>query len=178
MRRDLAYPRVSGTTTASERDLSRLTGLVVMRVGIAVPDWVVRCVQRGVANGIARAGAYWSMGAEESRALYRSAESVGWEAAEEVEGKASELLAVVEDLRPAPARVLGLLQDAVAYPASVLRRARVPKARRDRLAMKLYPDDDYNLTPRSLAELHPMMPELLASWEGARSAVVRERSRA
>jgi hypothetical protein len=177
VRRDLADPRVSGTTTGSERELGQLTRLVAMRVGIAVPDWVLRCVQRGVANGIARAGAYWSMGAEGSRTLYRNAELVGWKAAEEVEGKVSELLAVVEDLRPVPPRVLGVLQEAVPYPAGVLEQARVPRARRDRLAIKLYPDDVYNVAPRSLAELHPMMPELLASWEEARFAVVRERYR-
>jgi hypothetical protein len=56
-----------------------------------------------------------------------------------------------------------------------VREARVAKARRDRPAMKLHPDDIYNLTPRSVAELHPMMPDLLASWEEVRFVAVRER---
>lgn len=165
-------------TTDTERELAQLTGLVAMRVGIAVPDWVLRCVQRGVANGTARAGGYWTIGAERSRTLYRNAELVGWQAAEEVESKVMDLLTAVEDLRPVPPRALGVLQEAVAYPAGVLTQERVPRARRDRLAMKLYPDDVYNIAPRSLAELHPLMPELLASWEEARFAVVRERYRA
>lgn len=175
MTHGLAGPPPWGTTTGRERELSRLTGLVAMRTGIAVPDWVRRCVERGVANATARAGAWWSIGAEESQALYRSTELVGWKAAEEVEGKVSELLAAVEDLQPVAPRALLVLQEAVAYPTGVLLRASVPKAARDRSAIKAYPDDVYNISPRSLAELHPMAPELFASWEEARLAVVRER---
>lgn len=171
MRYDIARP----STTDSERTLNQLRGLVIMRVAVAVPDWVHRCVEKGLAGAIARAGAWWSIGPEQFRSLFQNADLVGWRAAEDVEGRVSALLAGVEDLRPAQPRVLAVLQEAVDYPADVLRHARVPKARRDRSAMKLYPHDVYNLTPKSLAELHPMMPELLASWEKARVAVLRER---
>jgi hypothetical protein len=169
-----AHPSVLGTTR-SERELSQLTRLVVVRVGIAVPDWVRRCVERGVANATARTGPFWSIGADKWRALDERAEIVGWKAAEEVEGKVLVLLAAVEDLRPIATRVLAVLQGVgVPYPTGVLRQAHVPKAKRDRWAIKLYPDDPYNIMPRSLAELHPMVPELVASWEQARFGVLRD----
>lgn len=175
MRHDLASPATSKATRDSELEFSQLTGLVVMRVAIAVPDWVRRCVDRGLANAIARVGDFWSIEPEKSQALDRAAEQAGWNGAEEVEKKVSALLAAVEDLRPATPRVLEVLQEAVAYPAGVLQEAHIPRARRDRWAVRRFPSDIYNVAPRSLAELHPMMPELLVSWEEARLAILRAR---
>ena len=175
MRRHLGNLSTSEATGHGEGEFSQLTGLLVMRVAIAVPDWVRRSVERGVANAIVRVGPYWSIEPEKWQALDRGAELAGWEAAEEVEKKVSTLLAAVEDLRPVTPRVLDALQEAVIYPAGVLRDARIPKARRDRSAMKLFPNDVYNVAPRSLAELHPMMPELLASWEVARMTIFHAR---
>jgi hypothetical protein len=173
VRYDIASPTTSETIADSKRAFDQLTRLVVLRVAIAVPDWVRRCVERGVANAVAWSGRDWSMAAAESRALLRNAELVGWRAVEGVEGKVSDLLAELEDRRPVSPRVLTALQDSVDYPASVLGQARVPKATRDRLAVELFPDDVYNIAPRSVAELHPMMPGLLASWDEARFAVLR-----
>ena len=174
----VAGPGGRRVRTCAEEELERLARLLALRVAVAVPDWVRRCVERGVANGKARAGPYWTLDAEASKALSRSAELVGWRAAEFVERKLWEVLAAVGDTRPAQPRVVAVLQEAGAYPAGVLARAGVPAARRDRAAMRLFPDDAYDIVPRSLAELHPMLPELVNAWEEARWTVVCERNAA
>jgi hypothetical protein len=110
VRRDLANPDTSATREG-DYEFSQMTGLVVMRVAIAVPDWVRRCVERGVANAIACVGPCWSLRPDKSQALDRGTELAGWKAAEEVEEKISALLAAIEDVRPVTPRVLTALAD-------------------------------------------------------------------
>jgi hypothetical protein len=136
VRRDLANPATSATRDG-DYEFSQMTGLVVMRVAIAVPDWVRRCVERGVANAIACVGPCWSLRPDKSQALDRGTELAGWKAAEEVEEKISALLAAIEDVRPVTPRVLTALQEAVAHPACVLQRAQIPRSKRDQSAMQL-----------------------------------------
>lgn len=110
------------------------------------------------------------MSDEQLRDLEREAEAAGWVAAEHVARQLSDLFSPWHGPQPVSgADILRVVQDAVAYPTDVLRRAGVPTAARDRVTMRRYPDDVYDLTPRSLATVHPQLPEMVAEWERDRA---------
>ena len=157
----------------AKAEWAELTPLLCLRVAIAVPDWTRRGVERGVANAIEASAGYWSLPEERKRALVRRAEAASWEAAEAVGRElGAQLSADLECQPPVPVGLLLLLQQAVRYPSGVLRVAGVPHARRDRVAMKLFPFDSYGIVPRSLAELHPLLPDLAQASERARLVLV------
>jgi len=156
----------SGEARTSRAALSQL---LVMRVTIAVPDWVRRSVERGVPNAIERTAGAWYLASPVARQLARETEQAGWQGAEEVGSALSALMQLKpSEQTPLPQSLLALLQRAARHPTAVLRRAGVPHARRDRYKMKISPFDVYGIAPRSLAELHPMLPELAGSYERAR----------
>lgn len=160
----------------AEVQWAELSRLLALRVGIAVPDWVRRSVERGVANAIEACAGRWSLPDDAETALARQAEAAGWRAAGAVGRElGAQLGADLEWQPPIPTSLLYLLQRAVHYPAEVLRSASVPHARRDRVAMKQFPFDIYGLAPRSLAELHPLLPELAQACEEARLSVLAQR---
>lgn len=164
---------MSSDLAKAQLQWAELSRLLVLRVGIAAPDWARRSVERGVLNGMAATAGRWDLPAERRLALARQAEGAGWEAADEVVCKLSAQLSV--DLAyqpPVPASLLAVLQQAVHHPAGVLRRAGVPPAQRDRAATRLFPLDVYGIAPRSIAELHPLLPELAQACEQARLAVL------
>jgi hypothetical protein len=151
----------------AERVLSEVSDLLAMRVTIAVPDWVRRCVERGLLNAWYRTGGHWSLTDEDVRLVLRNGDTAGWRAAQEVGSKLWSFLLL--DVDGHCATPLEVVRQAVPYPAEVLRQAGIPPAKRDRLIMKLFPDDVYDLMPRSLAAL----PELAHAWEQAKVAVLQ-----
>ncbi len=164
------------STAEAEVQWAELSRLLALRVGIAVPDWARRSVERGVANAIEACAGRWSLPDDAKAVLARQAEAAGWRAAGAVGRQlGAQLGADLECQPPVPTSLLYLLQRAVHYPAEVLRAAGVPHARRDRAAIKLFPFDVYGLAPRSLAELHPLLPELAQACEQARLLVLAQR---
>lgn len=91
---------------------------------------------------------------------------------------------VVEQLRDLFARdaaeqrttPLQLVRGLVAAPTAVLRAAGVPGVERDAFEERAFPDDVYDLSPRTLGELgDPDLGPLLLAWGLAKAAVLRER---
>lgn len=80
----------------------------------------------------------------------------------------------VDDQRAGP---LELVRRAVGPATDALRRAGVPPVARDEVAMRLHPDDDYDLTPGSFAEVHPALHEPGLTWGAAKAHVVLARRR-
>lgn len=166
---------MSGSLVEAQAEWAELSQLLILRVGIAVPDWVRRSVERGVANAVEASTGRWSLSDDDKPALARQAEAAGWRAAETVGRRLSTQLSADLELQPpVPAGLLLLLRRAVLYPAGVLGRAEVPHARRDRAAMKAFPFDVYGLVPSSLAELHPLIAELAQACEQARLSVLAQ----
>ena len=62
------------------------------------------------------------------------------------------LVADIDEQRTTP---LALLRQAVRYPTEVLRQAGVPPVERDRFAEQAFPDDDYDLSPATWADVDP-----------------------
>ena len=153
----------------AETQWAEFSRLLALRVAIAVPDWARRSVERGVANAVEASAGRWSLPDDAKPLLARRSEAAGWRAADAIALElGAQLRADLESQPSVPEGLLHLLQSAVRYPAGVLRLAGVPHARRDRAVMKLFPSDVYAIAPRSLAELHPFMPELAQTCEQAR----------
>ena len=72
---------------------------------------------------------------------------------------------------------LAILRRAVDFPTAVLRGAGVPPVERDDDAIRLFPADDYDLTPGSFADLDPSLTEPGLLWGAAKAHVVLARRR-
>jgi hypothetical protein len=82
------------------------------------------------------------------------------------------LAADIDEQRTGP---LALVREAVRYPASVLSAAGAAPVQRDADAGRLFPDDAYDLSPGSFAELHPDLRVPGLEWGAAKAWVHRRR---
>lgn len=80
----------------------------------------------------------------------------------------------VDEQRTTP---LALIRRAVRYPTEVLLAAGVPPVPRDPFAERVFPDDIYDLSPASLADLDPDLAEPGLVWGAAKAFVHRRRHR-
>ena len=72
---------------------------------------------------------------------------------------------------------LQIVRGLVAAPTAVLRAAGVPGVVRDAFEERAFPDDEYDLVPRTLGDLgDPDLGPLLLAWGLAKAAVLRARS--
>lgn len=72
---------------------------------------------------------------------------------------------------------LAIVRRAVPYPTEVLRAAGVPDVVRDEQAEAHFPDDVYDLTPASFADVHPSLREPGLEWGAAKAHVHLARHR-
>jgi len=94
----------------------------------------------------------------------------------EVGGQVRALLALdVDEQRTTP---LTLLRHAVRYPTAVLREASVPPVARDAEQERLFPDDVYDLTPASFADVDPALHDVGMAWGAAKAFTHLQRRRA
>ena len=70
---------------------------------------------------------------------------------------------------------LSLLRGAVPFPTRVLAAAGVPEVERDADAQRLFPDDVYDLTPGSFADIDTDLHEPGLVWGAAKASVVLKR---
>jgi hypothetical protein len=155
--------------TDSQGAFDEFSKLLVIRVTIATPDWVQRCVAQ-ILDAHCRSAGSPSL-EDDVRSVLRTAELAGWQAAQDVAGRLQNLCtADVPGTGP-----LEIVRELVYYPTAVLSQAGVPPVERDRHVVRLFPNDFYGVVPRSLAAFHPQLPGLAHAWEEARSAVQRQR---
>jgi hypothetical protein len=72
---------------------------------------------------------------------------------------------------------LALLRTATRYPNDVLRMAGAPAVERDKFSRERFPDDDYDLTPATWADIDPSLTELGIAWGAAKAFVHKNRHR-
>jgi hypothetical protein len=72
---------------------------------------------------------------------------------------------------------LALVRQAVRVPTQVLRDAGISPVARDRFAREAFPDDDYDLSPASWADIDPALTELGIRWGAAKAFEHRRRHR-
>ena len=133
-------------------------------VDAAIAPWVVRSVSALVEA--------WS-GAPPGPDVVARAETAGEQARADVVPRLRELLTTdVDEQWTTP---LAIVRDAVRYPASVLREAGVPAVARDAFAEQRFPDDDYDLTPATFADLDPALADAGLAWGAAKAWAHRRR---
>ncbi|MDQ3895698.1 MAG: hypothetical protein M3326_00370 [Actinomycetota bacterium] len=126
---------------------------------LAIPGWVERSVARRLPSPDASATA--------------AAHLAGERAAAEVGERVRELLAAdIDEQRTTP---LALLRSAVRYPTEVLQAAGVPPVDRDPVQVRLLPDDLYDLSPASFADVDPALAEPGLVWGAAKALAHRRR---
>lgn len=122
-----------------------------------LPSWVVRSVERII---IAWTG---SIPPE----VAADAEEAARQAGAEVVPRVRELL--MSDIDEQPTTPLALVRGAVRYPTGVLRSAGVPAVERDGFAERAFPDDIYDLSPATFADVDPALAEIAITWGAAKA---------
>jgi hypothetical protein len=142
-----------------ERKLAEFAAALADAIEAALPAWVVRSVE-------ARLRA-WSGAVEPS--IVDEARTAGERARVEVGSEIRRLLALdVDEQRTTP---LSLLRVAVRYPTGVLQSAGVPPVRRDEFAEHAFPDDIYDLSPATFADVDRSLHEPGLVWGAAKAHV-------
>lgn len=72
---------------------------------------------------------------------------------------------------------LSILRDLVRYPTAVLREAGARPVARDEFSVRSFPDDDYDLSPASFADVDPALHEPGLVWGAAKAHVHLARRR-
>ncbi|MDQ6799037.1 MAG: hypothetical protein M3011_13650 [Actinomycetota bacterium] len=135
----------------------------------ALSGWVERCVARRLAEDPAGDG-------PSSPRVAAAAVEAGQRARAEVGPAIRALLdADIDEQRSTP---LALLRTAVTYPTAVLAGAGVPPVHRDRAQARLFPDDVYDLTPATFADVDPDLAEPGLAWGVAKAWTHRQRHQA
>lgn len=130
----------------------------------ALPRWVERSVARVLAA--------WQ-GRSPDPAVLEAAREAGLQAAAEI-GPAVRAL-VGADIDAQRTTPLTLLRSAVRYPTRVLQEAGVPPVERDPIQVRLLPDDLYDLSPASFADVDPSLSEPGMVWGAAKALAHRRR---
>ncbi|MEA2931923.1 MAG: hypothetical protein QOI56_708 [Actinomycetota bacterium] len=128
----------------------------------AIEEVLAGWVERSVAGVLARAG-------EEVRPEVRAAaEDAGQRAVAEVGPEVRRLLSAdIDEQRSTP---LTLLREAVRYPTAVLRAAgALPAPGRDDVRVRLFPDDVYDLSPATFADVDPRLTEPGLVWGASKA---------
>jgi hypothetical protein len=162
-------PSSSGAPADDPADLEALHGYaddLVAAVEVALPAWVQRSV--------AARWAAWD-GGELPAAVADAARDAASGAVEAVLPPLRSLLG--QDVGEQRANPLSLIRRAVPYPTRVLAAAGVPPVARDEDAQRLFPDDTYDLTPASFADLDAAVHEPGLHWGAAKAHVLLRRRR-
>jgi hypothetical protein len=134
-------------------------------IDAALPGWVARSVERIMCA--------WS-GAVPAD-VSAAASAAGERARVEIGGQIRRLLAAdIDQQRSTP---LALMRSAVRYPTEVLEAAGVPPVQRDRFTTSAFPEDEYDLSPASWADIDPALTEPGIAWGAAKAFEHRRRHR-
>ena len=146
--------------------LAEHAAALVAAVDSALAPWVERMVRtRWVA---------WS-GEAPPPELIAAAAAAGERGRAEVTAALRDMLALdVESQRSNP---LAIIRQAVVHPAGVLASAGVPSVQRDADAVRIFPEDHYDLSPASFADLDAATHEAGVRWGAAKAHVILARRR-
>ncbi len=153
-----------------DSDLLGLGSQLADCVIAAVPDWVARVIEERFGDWVRASGE----GALEAQPdIARLAHDAGVRAQVAVaEPLRAMLSADIDEQRTTP---LALVRPLVAFATEVLSEVGVPPVVRDEFAESRFPDDEYGLTPASLAVLGDRVGEMALTWGAAKAMAHRRR---
>lgn len=129
-------------------------------VEAALPGWVERSVRRRLPG-------------PPSDDVAAAARDAGRRAVSDVGSAVRRLLEA--DIDQQATTPLSLLRGAVRYPTEVLAAAGAPPVDRDRVQRELLPDDVYDLSPATFADVDPSLAEPGIAWGAAKAYAHRQR---
>lgn len=139
----------------------------------ALADAVVDVLPRWVERSVVRVVTAWQ-GSPPAEGVLAAAREAGRRAAVEVGAEVRALLAAdIDEQRSTPLSVLRAA--AIRYPTAVLREAGVPPVERDPVQARLLPDDVYDLSPATFADVDPALAEPGLVWGAAKALAHRRR---
>jgi hypothetical protein len=138
-------------------------GALAEAIEAALPIWVHRCVSRIMTAWTGTVAAE----------VEEAAEAAGLRARAEVGGRVRDLLA--RDIDDQASTPLSILRAAVAFPTEVLHAAGVPPVERDEFRVRAFPEDVYDLSPASFADVDLSLHEVAMAWGAAKAMAHRER---
>jgi hypothetical protein len=151
-----------------EQRLTEISATLADGIDRALPGWVERSVRRVL-------DAWQGPDATPDPAVLAEARVAGIAARDDVGARVRRLLeSDIDDQRTNP---LAVLRGAVPYPTAVLRAAGVPEVVRDSFAEAHDPDDVYDLSPASFADIDPALNEPGLVWGAAKAHVHLQRRR-
>lgn len=150
---------------ADAEALARHAAALGAAVAAAIPGWV----ERSVAAVLADQGIELT---DEARAAARRA---GADAQRDGVARVRALLS--EDIDRQAVNPLAVLRSLVRYPTAVLRAAGARPADRDEFAVRAFPDDAYDLSPATFADVDPALHEPGLVWGAAKAHVHLARRR-
>jgi hypothetical protein len=145
--------------------LDEYANALIEGVDAAVPAWVERSVERVLTA--------WR-GSADPDVMARAAEA-GRRARADVSERLRALLET--DVDEQHTNPLSILRDAVHWPTEVLRDAGAPQVLRDEFSERHFPDDVYDLTPASFADVDPSLHEPGILWGAAKAKTHLDRRR-
>ncbi len=131
---------------------------------LALPLWIERTVTD-------RAGDDTGLSADEIAVFIERA----GKAAQATIGDQARLL--LDGSATKPADLLQLLQSAVHYPTGVLHYLEVEPTERGAFALAAWPEDIYQLTPKSMTEIDESLEEPFTRWDAARKLARKRKTR-
>ena len=146
-----------------ERALLERGRALAQAISDALPRWVERSVRRRLEDA----------GREVGPEVMAAAAEAGERAAAEVGRAVRELLE--RDVDQQGTTPLSLVRGAVRYPTAVLREAGLPPLERDEAQEALFPNDPYDLSPASFADIDPSVAEPGLVWGAAKAFVHMQR---
>lgn len=155
----------TGPSAADLAALQRHAATLANGIEEALGPWVERCVRTRVEDS----------GGVFTPELRDRTTVVGRAAVETIVPRIRALLEL--DIDAQPTGPLAIVRTAVVFPTEVLRSAGVPPVERDESARSMFPEDDYDLTPASFAELDPALTEVGIVWGAAKAHVHLARRR-
>jgi hypothetical protein len=143
--------------------------------GVAIVEGVERCGPPWVVESVTRIVDAWGrLDAVARSDTIAAAEAASAPATAAVVARLRDLFALeAAEQRTTPLQIVRRL---IVAPTAVLRGAGVPAVERDAFDARAFPDDEYDLSPRTLGDLgDPELGPLLLVWGMAKAAVLRER---
>jgi hypothetical protein len=125
--------------------------------------WVVACVEQRLAEA----------GRSVPPEVLEAARLAGEAAVRDIGRRVRAL--VEQDIDSQTTTPLSLVRVAVKYPTAVLRDVGLPPRHRDAFRVSRFPDDDFDLTPTSLAALGDDVGDLAIVWGASKAMAHRRR---
>lgn len=157
-------------SSEADRDLTRLGSELADAVISAIPTWISGAIETRATQWVRSGGGPPTI--DESQ-LKMMATSAGEQAAATAAGPLRDLLgADVDQQWTTP---LALVRPLVGFATGVLEKAGVPGVERDDFQVARFPEDEYGLTPASLAALGEEVAGLALVWGAAKALAHRQR---